>query len=287
MDKESQQIAGEYGVWLTMVSQREVPHLSDQAIEAAIKRWSEHERDAREHGIPGLGSGNIYRFPQSKLFVPGFPIPDHWPRAWALDVGWNWTAALWFTKAMAPLIDGETDETQEQRDKDPAWTTGRIYIYKEYKKGKMEPFQHAEEIKTLHEGLPLPGVIDPSANHPSKRDGKQLLKAYRSLGLQLHKASNSVEGGIINVRNMLNAGQIQVFNTCSEFRKEYRSYRRDLNGNVIKKNDHLMDDLRYFVLSGIDLLHSGVKEPNPDQQKQWEKNQRQTERLLNDGAWMV
>ena len=284
---ESSKTVRDYGVWLTMVSMREVPHLSEKAINAALAIYPEHEQDAREHGIPGLGAGNIYRYPQSELFIDPFPIPDHWPRAWSFDVGWNWTAALWFTKALAPLIgEEETRETQEERNENPAWTTGRYYIYAEYKKGKLEPHEHAKEIKVVHNGLPLPGVIDPSANHPSKRDGKQLLKAYRSLGLMLTPATNSVTGGIVNVKNMLNSGQIKVFNTCTEFRKEYRHYRTDVSGHIIKRNDHLMDDLRYFVLSGFPLLHSGVKEPNAEKAKMRQREQQQLQRAISEGAWM-
>ena len=288
-EETAQPIAVDYGVWLTMVSMREVPHLSEKVIAAALAIYPEHEQDAREHGIPGLGAGNIYSYPLSKLFVDRFPIPDHWPRAWSFDVGWNWTAALWFTKAMAPLKGSEEEEreTQGERNNNPAWTTGRYYIYAEYKKGKMEPYQHAEEVKTIHDGKVLPGVIDPSANHPSKRDGKQLLKAYRSLGLQLTSATNSVTGGIINVRNMLNSGQVKAFSDLKEFRKEYRHYRTDKNGNVIKRNDHLMDDLRYFILSGLPLLNLNFKQPNADRAKRNSRKQMQVRRAMADGAWMI
>ena len=284
MDK-SQQIAGEYGVWLTMVSQREVPHLSEQAIEAAIKRWPEHERDAREHGIPGLGSGNVYRYPQSQLFVPKFTPPAHWPRFFSLDVGWKWTAALWFTKAMAPLVEEGSKESQEERDASQAWTTGRYYVYDEYKRGKLEPFQHAIEIKAR--GDHLPGVIDPASNHPSKMDGRQILRAYRSLGLQLTPANRSVPGGILNVTNMMNDESLKVCSNCTEFRREYRTYRRDKDHNIVKKNDHLMDCLRYGVMSGLVLLYSGVKEPGDDAKKLREKNRRQLGIAMREGAWMV
>jgi len=42
-----------------------------------------------------------------------------------------------------------------------------------------------------------------------------------------------------------------VFSTLQNWRAEYRIYRRSEKGEVIKENDHLMDDTRYLVMSGI------------------------------------
>jgi hypothetical protein len=41
-----------------------------------------------------------------------------------------------------------------------------------------------------------------------------------------------------------------VFRTLQNFLSEYRLYRRDEKGRIIKAKDHLMDDLRYLVMSG-------------------------------------
>lgn len=37
------------------------------------------------------------------------------------------------------------------------------------------------------------------------------------------------------------------------FLKEYRLYRRDENGKIMKENDHLMDAMRYYIVSGIEV----------------------------------
>jgi hypothetical protein len=39
----------------------------------------------------------------------------------------------------------------------------------------------------------------------------------------------------------------------SNFIAEYRLYRRDEKGKIIKENDHLLDCARYCILSGIDI----------------------------------
>jgi hypothetical protein len=39
---------------------------------------------------------------------------------------------------------------------------------------------------------------------------------------------------------------------------EFRIYRRDEKGKIVKQNDHLMDATRYLILSG---LHVASREP--------------------------
>jgi hypothetical protein len=52
---------------------------------------------------------------------------------------------------------------------------------------------------------------------------------------------------------MLSTQQLRVFDTLTNWFKEVRLYRRDEKGNVVKKNDHIMDATRYNVMSGFDV----------------------------------
>lgn len=206
----------------------DAPHLSEKAKAELLASYPPYMRDARSKGIPQLGSGAIYPVPESEITVDDFPIPDHWPRAYALDVGWNFTAALWICK-------------------NP--DTGQAYFYSEYKKEKAEPSIHAAGIKARGEWIK--GAIDPAARGRSQHDGSQLIQKYMELGLHVIPAENSVESGLYSVWEMLSNGQLKVFKSLLEFLKEYRVYRRDDKGGVVKVNDHLMDAGRYAVISGL------------------------------------
>ena len=46
-------------------------------------------------------------------------------------------------------------------------------------------------------------------------------------------------------------GQLKIFDTLIKTKSEIRGYSRDEKGVPIKRNDHLMDCLRYIVLSGM------------------------------------
>lgn len=214
-----------------MVSWEDSPHLTEeqkQTILAGIPPW---QRGARSRGIPQLGSGAIYQVEEADLVIQPYPLPSHFPRCFAMDVGWNRTAALWIAK---------NPDTQQ------------LVVYADYYKGQAEPSIHAHGI--LAHGRWIPGVIDPAARGRSQKDGEKLFDIYTDLGLDVEPANNAREAGIYAVWELMSMGQLKIFSTCASTISEYRLYRRDEKGNIVKTNDHLMDCLRYGVMSGIERM---------------------------------
>jgi hypothetical protein len=212
------------------------PHLSDQEKEDLLGSTPPHLRDARSRGEPTMGSGAVYAVEPSFFLVDDFrPKPWH-RRAYGLDVGWNFTAAVW------GAYDPDTDI---------------IYIYDCYKKEKAEPALHSAHIKLRDpRNIPnfcWPGAIDPASRGRSQVDGRKLLSMYRGLGLKVIEADNSVEAGVNEVWGRLSSGRMKVVNTPNnqELIKEYKQYRRDEKGRIVKKNDHLLDALRYLIMTGL------------------------------------
>lgn len=202
----------------------DAPWLNGETIERLRKNTPPHLLDARMHGYPSLGSGNVYPVPLEEVLVDSFPIPDDWKRLYAIDVGWQRTAAVW--GACNP-----EDDT--------------VYLYSEYYVGEARPEMHAAGVKAR--GQELRGVIDPAANGRSQIDGQKLIDLYRKCGLRLVNANNEVESGIFQVWSGLSNGRIKVFKTLQNWQKEYLLYRRDFNGKIKKENDHLMDATRYLI----------------------------------------
>ena len=207
----------------------DVPHLSEEqkrSILASVPPW---QRATRKSGLPGLGSGVIYPVPEDVILIDPIPIPPHWPRSYGMDPGWNCTAVIWF-----------------------AWDVdspgGGAIAYDEYYRGLADPAVHVAAINKR--GKWIPGVIDPAAQAARGLQGEILLDVYRDLGLQVEKADNTVVPGLIKVWDMLSTQQLRVFSTLKNWRSELRLYRRDEKGNIVKKNDHLMDATRYNVMSG-------------------------------------
>lgn len=202
----------------------DIPWLEEARKHQMLEDTPPHLRDARSKGIPAMGSGNIYPIPLEDIIIDPFEIPPHFKRLYALDVGWNTTAALW----------GALDTNTEI-----------LYIYSEHYMGEVPPAVHAQAIKSRGEWIT--GCIDPASRGRSQVDGQSLMTIYKQMGLRLFPANNEVEGGINNVWNMLSSGKIKVFKNLTNFQREYMLYRRDEKGKIIKDEDHCMDALRYLV----------------------------------------
>lgn len=167
----------------------------------------------------------MYQVEEDYILIDPFPIPEHFFRGYGFDVGWQKTAAVWGA-----------------RDPD----TGITYLTHEYYQGEQAPAMHAHAIKTI--GAPwMVGAIDPSAENSNTKDGTKLLAAYEDLGLNLEKANNAVNAGIHECLTQFQAGKLLVFRTLVNWLREFRLYRRDEKGKIIKQNDHLMDGTRYLV----------------------------------------
>jgi hypothetical protein len=205
------------------------PHLSGEQKESLWSSIPPHERDARTKGVPSLGSGRIYPIAEEDIAVDPFNIPAYWPRAYGFDADWNNTAAMF----------GAWD-----RDSDI------VYFYSEHFQRQQAPAVHASAI--LARGEWLTGAMDPSTHGKiNSTDGKRLSDEYRKLNLRLVDADNAVEAGIFACYQRMTRGGLKVFRTCGNWFKEFRIYRRDENGKVVKENDHLMDAGRYLIMTGM------------------------------------
>jgi phage terminase large subunit-like protein len=206
--------------FIIQASWDDAPHLSKKDKEDIISSYSPHERDARTKGIPQLGAGKIYPIDESELLVDDFEIPEYWIQAYGFDVGWKATAAVW------GALNRESDV---------------LFLHSCYKQGEEKPIIHAEAIKARGEWIP--GISDPAALGRAQRDGKQLMIEYTDLGLKLVPAENPVEAGILKLYKRMTTGRFKVFQSMTPWLEEFRIYRRDEKGKVVKENDHLMDCL--------------------------------------------
>jgi phage terminase large subunit-like protein len=234
------------GKFVCQATWDDVPHLSEAAKAELLASIPSYQREARSKGVPQLGSGAIYQVPESDIVVPDFAIPEHFPRAYALDVGWQRTAAIW----------GARDDE-----------AGVIYLYSEHYIGQQEPILHAQAIKAR--GSWILGVVDPAARGRSQVDGEQLIEIYRQCGLVLEPAINAVEAGIYAVRQLMSRGKLKVFRSLGNWLSEFRLYQRDQDGRILKQNDHLMDATRYLIMSGRDRMRVKPAEPSDEDRQQY------------------
>lgn len=224
--------------YVMMAGWSDAPHLTEEQKAEFRRTIPPNLLPAREHGIPYLGAGAVYPIPVGQILEDSFPIPDYWPRVYALDTGWRKTAALW---------------AAWDRDADI------VHLYDEYYAGQVEPLVHAYAIMgTGTSNLRakwIPGVVDPRARFRNERDGRRLTQIYQQLGLDIEIGVNAVEAGISEVWQRLTTGRMKVFRHLTNFQKEFCLYRRQEDGKdrglIVKKNDHLMDCMKLILLSGL------------------------------------
>jgi len=235
---------------------KDVPHLDEEEKRKLVANTPLYQIKARTEGEPALGVGAIYPIDEAEITVPDRAIPDSWPRAFGMDVGWNRTAVVWGAR-------------------DPG--TGVIYLYNEHYQRMGEPPSHAHAIRAR--GAWIPGVIDPSCLGSSQIDGRTLMDLYRELGLNLQPAVNAVEAGITEVWNLLVSGQLKVLASLTNWFREFRKYHRDDKGSgkIVKRDDHLMDATRYLIVSGRLQMRTA---PEP-------VSRLRPERDLGSDAWMA
>ena len=211
--------------WYCTATWDDVGHLTAKDKQELWESIPIHERDARTKGIPTIGVGKIFPVDMETLLIDPIELPKHWVKGYALDVGWNKTAALW----------GALD-----RDSDT------LYLYSEHYQGQAEPAVHASAIKGRGK---MTGFIDPASRGRSQHDGQQLLQMYRDEGLTLLPADNAVEAGIFTVYQRMTSGRLKIFKTLVNLQKELGVYHRDDHGKVVKNNDHLIDTCRYLCMA--------------------------------------
>ncbi|MHB1260350.1 MAG: terminase large subunit domain-containing protein [Thermoplasmatota archaeon] len=209
----------------------DVPHLDPATKAMLIATTPPFQRDARTKGLPQLGSGAVYGFPESELIIPDHALGPHLAHCFGMDAGGGAkpTAAVW-------LADERT-------------AGGRVTLYAEYKRESPEVAIHLAAMKA--KGDWIPGVGDAAALIVTEHDAEQLVKVYQRGGLDLVLADKAVETGVQAVWELISAGRFKVFASCTGWLREFRMYQRDEKGRIKKVNDHLQDSTRYAVNSGL------------------------------------
>jgi phage terminase large subunit-like protein len=213
----------------------DAPHLT---AKVKAQQWASmlpYQRAARTKGVPQLGAGAVYPMDEAELREKDFAIPEHWWRGFAMDCGGG-------AKPTAAIFCALNPDDRV------------LYVTSVYKRATTEPSLHAAAIKERMmrpTGWLWPGVGDAAALIMTEHDAEQLVYLYRRLGLNLYLPDKAVESGIADLWDLMVTGRLKVFASCQAWFEEFRMYRRDHRGRVVKSHDHLMDATRYMARSGM------------------------------------
>ena len=123
------------------------------------------------------------------------------------------------------------------------YRTDEFYFDSRREGRQMTDAEYAEKLRKLAGGRTIREVIvDPSA--------ASFMEVLRREGWKVRKADNDVISGIRRTADALKEGRIVICDRCTDCLREMDLYVWDLEAGgdrVVKKNDHAMDDMRYFV----------------------------------------
>ena len=211
------------------------PYLSDETKEHLRNSLQPYELEARDKGIPTIGTGLIYHFADNDVVCDPFVVPDYFSYFAGMDVGYNNPTAVVFCAY--------------DRDKDI------IYIYKDYCISEQTPYIHSNSLLSM--GLDwIPVLCDPSVNQRDKSDGVSLGEHYRKAGLNYINAKYAKETAISEIYQRVRTGRLKIFKDCVKTLDERRRYSRGSDGKPIKRDDHLMNALEFAILDGLKYARS-------------------------------
>lgn len=216
---------------LVQATLMDAEHLSQEERDRMIRSWPAHEREAREKGIPQLGSGKVFPVSQESISIPAFPIPEHWPEICGLDFGWDHPSA-----AAKLAWDRDLDV---------------IYVTAAYRKREQTPALFALAVKSWGD---VPWAWPHDGLQHDKGSGDQLAKQYKDQGLkmlELHATfedgSNGVEAGTAEILDRMQTGRFKVFAHLADWFEEFNLYHRK-DGIIVKENDDILSAGRYAYM---------------------------------------
>lgn len=176
--------------------------------------------------------------------IDPFVIPDDWNRYMAIDPGLrNPTAALW------AAVDKEDN----------------LFLYDEYYVREKTIQEHCKAIKLKENRIDVIRLMDPASAGRNMINKQSARDEYAKFGIFARPADNDVEVGVDRVKRYLMKDEatceprLFFFRTLHNTINEITNYRweeltesqaekKDAPEKPVKRNDHLMDCLRYIIM---------------------------------------
>lgn len=212
----------------------EAPHMTPEKKRAALAGYPTHEREARAMGIPMMGEGRIFGFPDSLISLPGITnVPQHWRKIWGIDFG----IAVDHPFAASLLLFDENDI---------------MHVHHVIKIVGGLPLQHAFAMRQIASGVPVAWPNDGLKTQPGS--GEQLAQLYRKHDLiMLPEHATFIDGGmqvepgLTELNERARVGKWKVASHLTDVFDELHFYHRK-NGLVVREKDDVLSSIRYGMM---------------------------------------
>ena len=250
-------------VWYVTMSWEDNPYLPPDVVKRMEESMTEEELESRREGRFVALTGLVYNeFRENIHVIDPFDVPREWYDQISIDPGLDKPLSChWYA------IDHN----------------GCVYVIAEHYRKGMSISQHMREIERISRELGwkrdisgnLSALMDAAADQHTLQAEKSVAELFREHGLNVNtRVNKSKWAGIQRVKSYLELKphfderrwpkgkpKLFIFKTCPMMIKEIKQYRWKENDGTsdreepMKKDDHAMDELRYYLMSHGEPYH--------------------------------
>ncbi len=231
-------------VWCIFMEWADNPYLSSVEVATMTETMSAEVLESRRYGRFQSSGGMVYsEFSEANVIAP-FDLPIDWQDVLSIDPGLNNPLSChWYA-----------------RDYD-----GNVYVVAEhYQAQKDVPF-HAQKIKEISDSLQwkrdkfgnITALMDSAGNQRTLSGQRSVAELFCDNGITVNtRVNKDLYTGINKVKSMLKPlsgpPKLYIFSNCVNMIREIKGYFWGNNDAPIKRDDHAMDELRYYICSITD-----------------------------------
>lgn len=228
-------------VWCEEMEWADNPFLPKEEIENMSKSMSQEELDSRRYGKFSANTGLVYtEFNQNVNVIEPFDVPKEWYDMISIDPGLHNPLSAHFY-----AVDFDDN----------------VYVVAEHYVAEKDVTYHAEKIKEIADRLgwkrtngKLLALIDSAAGQKTLSSQKTVVELFNENGILVNpKVNKDMFSGIAVVKSYLKSADgkphLFIFKNCVNLIREIKSYFWGDGDNPIKKDDHSLDELRYYLMT--------------------------------------
>lgn len=229
-------------VWYEQIEWNDNPFLNAEELKLIELSLSADELESRKYGRFMGCEGLVYKeFDENVNVIEPFCVPEEWYDNISIDPGLNNPlSAHWYA------VDYD----------------GNIFVIAEHFDKNKDIEYHSNCIKNISSNLnwkinyngKISALIDSAANQKTLASLKSVAELFYEHGIQVNTNVNKdLFSGISRVKQYLKNAKGQsklfIFKNCPNMIREFKSYFWGNDDKPIKKDDHCLDELRYYIMS--------------------------------------
>ena len=218
------------------------PYLSKREIALLERTMDESSLASRRFGRFSAREGLVYpEFDESVHVIEPFEVPKDWQDTISIDPGLkNPLSAHWYS----------------------ADFDGNVYVVAEHYKAGEDVDYHARRIHEISSALGwkqdasgrVRALIDSAAGQRTLASQKSVSELFYERGILVDaRVNKELFSGIARVKSYLKRGNGQpdlcIFSCCTHLIRELKGYFWGKGDVPEKKDDHALDELRYYLMS--------------------------------------